>query len=61
LNSLVLNLFNLSFLVDDLLIELLEEQCELAHGLLNALNIIVAGADGTEDARSLTAAVALEL
>jgi hypothetical protein len=50
LDRLLLDLLDLRLLVNDLLIELLEEQCELGHSLLDALDVVVAGADGTKDA-----------
>jgi hypothetical protein len=61
LDRLLLNLGDLCLLVDDLLVQLCEEQRELAHGLFDALDIVVASANGTENAGGLTATVALEL
>lgn len=61
LGCLLLCLDDLSFLVHDLLVELGEEERELRHGLLDALDVVVAGADGAEDARGLAGAIGLEL
>jgi hypothetical protein len=51
----------LCFLVHDLLIQLLEEQGKLGHGLLDALDVVVARANSAKDGGRLSAAVALEL
>ena len=48
-------------LVVDLLVKLDEEVCQLAHGLLDALDVVVAGADCAEDAGGLTDAIGFEL
>jgi hypothetical protein len=61
LHRLLLGLLDYRVLVDDLLVELGEEERKLAHGLFDALDVVVAGADGTEDARGLAAAVGFEL
>jgi hypothetical protein len=61
LDCLLLGSLNDGLLVDDLLVELGEEEGKLAHGLLDALDVVVTGADGAKDARGLATAVRLEL
>lgn len=61
LDGLVLDGFDLLLLVYNLFIQLLEQCRELDHGLLNALDIVVASANGAEDTRGLSGAIALEL
>jgi len=51
----------LGLLVDNLLVELCKEERELAHCLLDTLNVIVACAHGAQHAGRLAAAVRLEL
>jgi hypothetical protein len=59
--SLLLGSLDQRLLVDDLLVKLREEECQLAHGLFDALDVIVSGADGTENAGGLAGAVGFEL
>jgi len=51
----------LGLLVHNLLVELCKEQRELAHRLLDTLNVVVACAHGAKHAGRLAAAVRLEL
>lgn len=61
LHSLLLGPLDDGLLVDDLLVELGEEEGKLAHGLLDALDVVVTGADGAKNTRGLAATVGLEL
>ena len=61
LNGLVLDLDGLLFLVNNLLIKLLEQCCQLNHGFLDTLDVIVTSANCTQDTGRLATAVALEL
>ena len=61
LDSLVLDLYGLLLLVNDLLVELLEQCCQLDHSLLDALDIVVTSTNCAQDTGRLPAAVALEL
>ena len=61
LNCLVLDLDGLLFLVNNLLIKLLEQCRQLNHGFLDALDVIVTSANCTQDTGRLATAVALEL
>lgn len=61
LGGLLFGLCDLGFLVDDLFVELLEEQGQLGHGLFDALDIVVAGANGAEHGGGLAGAVRFEL
>ena len=49
LHSLLLGPLDDGLLVDDLLVELGEEKGKLAHGLLDALDVVVTGADGAKN------------
>jgi hypothetical protein len=61
LDRLLLDLSDLCLLLHDLLVQLCKEQRELAHCLFDTLDIVVASANGAENAGGLTATVALEL
>lgn len=58
---LLFGLLNLRLLVDDLLVQLLEELGKLDHGLLDALDVVVAGAHGSQNAVGMCGTVLLEL
>jgi hypothetical protein len=58
---LLFDLLYLGFLVDDYLVQLLEEQCQLAQCSLDALDVIVTRAHGAEYTRRLPTSVRLKL
>jgi hypothetical protein len=59
--SLFFDARDLRLLVDDLLVQVLEDQGQLAQCLLNALDIVVTSTNSAENARGLCAIVALDL
>ena len=58
---LLFDLLYLGFLVDHYLVQLLEEQCQLAQCLLDALNVVVTRAHGAKNTRCLAGSVGFKL